>query len=277
MNTQKQTYYNYIERYLDNIRSKGRYSFTLGELQKEFDISYRALKQSLYRLKSKNKIAQVRQGFYVIIPPEYSQQGMLPPSLFIDDLMNSLNKPYYVSLLSAAAMFGAAHQQPMEYTVIAETPAPRSITNKKLKITFLSKNNWTQDGIAKQKTNAGYINVSLPELTALDLFSYSHRLTTSQIVTILQELVEKMKVGNLTKIAGQYSNTDSIQRLGYILETELKQQKLADSLWKILEQRNYSQIPLSTKKEKKGEADNRWKVIKNVQIESVAFSTAPPI
>ena len=55
MNTQKQTYYNYIERYLDNIRSKGRYSFTLGELQKEFDISYRALKQSLYRLKSKYK------------------------------------------------------------------------------------------------------------------------------------------------------------------------------------------------------------------------------
>lgn len=268
MNPEKQTYYNYIERYLDNIRSKGRYSFTLEELQKEFDTTYRALKQNLYRLKSKNEIAQVRQGFYVIVPPEYSRQGMLPPSLFIDDLMKSLNKPYYVSLLSAAAIFGAAHQQPMEYTVIAETPAPRSITNKKLKITFISKNDWTPDGITKQKTNAGYINVSLPELTALDLLAYSQKFTLSQVLTILQELVEKMKVTTLTKIAKQYTNTTSIQRLGYILETRLSQQKLADCLWKILSQRNYSPITLSIKKEKKGDIDNKWKVIKNIEIES---------
>ncbi len=263
----KKTTYNYIEQYLNNIHSRGRYSFTLEELQIEFDISYRALKQSLYRLKSKNAIVQVRQGFYVIIPPQYSQQGMLPPSLFIDDLMNSLNKTYYVSLLSAAAIFGAAHQQPMEYTVITKTPAPRSIVSKKLKIIFLSNKNWPQDGITKQKTNAGYINVSLPELTALDLLTYSHKFTISQIATILHELAEKIKAGNLAKIARQYRNTASIQRLGYILEAELSQSKLADSLWKVLTQRNYSSIPLSAKKEKKGDADNRWKVIENIQIE----------
>jgi len=55
--------------------------------------------------------------------------------------------------------------------------------------------------------------------------------------------------------------------LGYILEAELSQSKLADSLWKVLTQRNYSSIPLSAKKEKKGDADNRWKVIENIQIE----------
>jgi predicted transcriptional regulator of viral defense system len=263
----KNTTYNYIELYLNNIHSRGRYSFTLEELQKEFDLSYRALKQSLYRLKRKNAIVQIRQGFYVILPPQYVQQGMLPPSLFIDDLMNSLNKPYYVSLLSAAAIFGAAHQQPMEFTVTTKTPAPRSIINKKLKIIFLSNKEWPQEGITKQKTNAGYINVSLPELTALDLLAYSHKFTISQIVTILHELSEKMKAGNLTKIAKQYNNTASIQRLGYILEIELLQQKLADSLWKVLMQRNFSTILLSTNKEKKDYADNRWKVIKNVQIE----------
>jgi len=85
-------------------------------------------------ISEKDEIAQIRQGFYVIIPPEYSKQGIIPPYLYIDDLMKSLDKPYYVGLLSAAALYGAAHQQPTGYTVITQSPAPRSID--KLKILF---------------------------------------------------------------------------------------------------------------------------------------------
>ena len=49
------------------------------------------LRQILYRLKKKNEIVQIRQGFYAIIPPEYSKQGIIPPYLYIDDLMKSLD------------------------------------------------------------------------------------------------------------------------------------------------------------------------------------------
>ena len=259
---------NYLDKYMSTIRSKGRYTFTLDELKEQFDLSNMAINQSLLRLKKKGYVAQIRKGFYAIIPPEYSKQGMLPVNLFIDDLMKSLNKQYYVSLLSAAAVFGAAHQQPMEYFVITETPAPRNITNKKLKIIFLSKNDWTKDGIIKQKTNAGYINVSLPELTALDFFAYNHKFGINRIVTVLQELVEEMKITTLAKIAIQYTNTSALQRLGYVLENIFLQDKLANHLWKILNQRNYFPIPLSPQKKKKGESDNRWKVVKNMEIES---------
>lgn len=259
---------NYLEKYLYSVRSHGRYTFTLEELNEKFNLPKTTINQSLNRLKKKGDVAQIRKGFYAIITPEYTKQGMLPPSLFIDDLMKSLNKPYYVALLSASAMYGAAHQQPMGYFVITETPAPRSIANKKLEIIFLSKNDWTQDGITQQKTNAGYLNVSLPELTALDFFSYNHKFGINRIVTVLQELVEEIKISTLVKIAKQYSNTAAIQRLGYILETELSQEKIADNLWKVLNQRNYFPIPLSPQKEKKGDSDNRWKVIKNMEIES---------
>ena len=259
---------NYLDKYLSSIRSKGHYTFTLDELKEQFDLSNIAINQSLIRLKKKGEVAQIRKEFYAIIPPEYSKQGMLPPYLFIDDLMKSLNKQYYVALLSAAAIYGAAHQQPMEYYIITKTPAPRSIRNKKLKIIFLSKNDWAQDGITQQKTNAGYINVSLPELTALDFFAYSHKFGINRIVSILQELVEEMKVANLIKIAKQYTNNAAIQRLGYILENVLLQHKLADHLWKILDQRNYFPVSLSAQKEKKGESNNKWKVIKNMEIES---------
>ncbi|KAA6343689.1 hypothetical protein EZS27_008633 [termite gut metagenome] len=51
---------------------------------------------------------------------------MLSPYLFIDNLMKSLDKPYYVSLSSAAALYGAVHQQPMRYTVLRKA-LPRSV------------------------------------------------------------------------------------------------------------------------------------------------------
>lgn len=254
--------------FLIDLQTKGRNSFTFDELKGYFNLSEESLLQGLFRYKVKKQIAQVRKGFYAIITPKYSTQGMLPPSLFIDDLMKSLNKPYYVALLSAAATYGAAHQQPMEYFIITQTPAPRSIINKKMKIVFLSKKDWNNDGITQQKTNAGYINVSLPELTALDFFTYSHKIGINRIITVLHELVEEMKSPTLAKIAKKYTNTAAIQRLGYILETEIQNKELADKLWVELTQRKYFPVPLSPQKEKKGDMDSRWKVIRNTIIES---------
>jgi predicted transcriptional regulator of viral defense system len=165
--------YNQINNYLKKVRAQGRYAFTLEELQEKFKLQYPAIKQKLYRLKLKNEVLQIRHGFYAIIPPGYSKQGMLPPYLFIDNLMKSLAKPYYVGLLSAAVLHDAAHQQPIGYTVITQSPAPRSID--KPEIVFSSRQNFPQDVIIQKKTPAGYINVSFPELTALDFFDYIHK------------------------------------------------------------------------------------------------------
>src|SRR3546814_1865195 len=79
--------------------------------------------------------------------------------------MKSLNKRYYIGLFSAAALHGAAHQQPMEYYVLTEKPALRDIKNEKLSINFYVKKDWSEDDIVQKKTDAGYINVSSPELT----------------------------------------------------------------------------------------------------------------
>lgn len=256
------------DKYFSDLQSRGRYAFTFDDLRNKYELSDESLLQGLYRYKLKKQIAQIRKGFYAIIPPEYSNQGMLPPTMFIDDLMKSLNKPYYISLVSAAAMFGAAHQQPMEFTITTETPAPRNIKNKKLKINFYSKQKWPLEGIIQKKTSAGYVNVSIPELTALDLSENSHVFGINRIATILHELVGEMNSSTLIKIATQFTNKAAIQRLGYILEKEVANEKLANSLWKVLEKRKFSAIPLSPKKEKIGASSNRWKVIENMEIES---------
>jgi len=128
-----------LDTFLNKIRSHGRYCFGLEELKDALQVSDKAVNQALYRAKDRKKVAQVRKGFYAILSPEYAKQGMVPPTLLIDDMMKMLNRRYYVGLISAAALHGAAHQQPMEYFVITQKPALRNIKNKKLKINFYVK------------------------------------------------------------------------------------------------------------------------------------------
>ena len=262
------TSYGYLEKFLADIRSRGRYAFTLEELMEEFNLPYLTIKQGLYRLKLKKVIFQVRQGFYTIVPPEYSAQGVIPLYFYLDDLMKFLGRTYYLSLLSAAALHGAAHQQPMEFFVTIQYPALRSIKNKKVKINFVIKNNWPEEAIVQHKTSSGYINVSSPEWTALDLVAYANKLGLNRVVTVIQELAAEIKVSNLTRTAIKYDNISNLQRLGYILDNVIGENKLADSLHKVLEKKKYNLVLLSPIKGRKGEIDKKWRVIKNMEIES---------
>ncbi len=259
--------YNTLEEFVNETRSHGRYSFSLDELKLSFELSDKAINQALFRLKDKGKIAMVRKGFYAIITPEYSKTGMLPPYLFIDDLMKSLGKAYYVGLFSAAALYGAAHQQPMEYYVITEKPALRNIKNRKLIINFFVKKDWSEADIVQKKTDAGYMNVSNPELTALDLITYGN-FGINRVFTVLEELVEEMKPYELTRTSRNYLQTTTIQRLGYMVDKEIGNEKLAMALKKALKDRKKYPIPLLKNTINRGILNSDWKIIKNTELES---------
>ncbi|MDR2086694.1 MAG: type IV toxin-antitoxin system AbiEi family antitoxin [Dysgonamonadaceae bacterium] len=260
---------NRLDIFLKHIRAKGRYTFTFDELKKNFDLSDKALRQSMFRLQKKNEIAVIRQGFYVIIPPEYASTGTLPETVFIDSLMKFLGKIYYVGLLSAAALHGAAHQKPMTDYVVCQHPAPRNINNKKQRILFFSKQTLIQEGIVQKKTISGFINVSSPELTAFDLLDNIKKFGINRITTVLQELHEEMRPSRLSKIAKLVDNRANIQRLGYILETVIgaEAEKLTNVLYKILSKTTFVPVPLSPVKTRHGTINKKWKIIENMQIE----------
>src|SRR5437867_75347 len=109
--------YNYIESWIKELQSEGKYSFTFDGLNERFEIGPEALKKSLQRLLRKGKVARLRKEFYLIIPPEYSSKGILPTLFYVNDLMKFLKRDYYVGLLSAAMLHGAAHQQPQDFFI----------------------------------------------------------------------------------------------------------------------------------------------------------------
>jgi predicted transcriptional regulator of viral defense system len=263
--------YGYLEDFINELRSNGRYAFSLSEVRAKYSQSEEAIKKALQRLNNKQEIALIRKGFYAIIPPEYRSRGMLPASLFIAELMKFLNRTYYVGLLNAAAFHGAAHQQPQGFSVITTKPTLRGIHNKTLTIDFYIKKEWSNEDIIQKKVETGYINIASPELTALDIvFFFDEVGGFNRIATVLEELSESMDAQKLLEAAKRFYQITTIQRLGFLLSEVLQNCELSELLAEYLKTLNYFPVLLRPEKEKSVSmvTGNNWKVVQNVQIQT---------
>lgn len=263
--------YKYLDSFIDEQRANGKYTFTTEGLHSQLDVSENALKKTLQRLKSQEAVVMVRKGFCVIVPPEYRTKGIIPTSFYVNDLMKFLNRDYYVGLLNAAAYHGAAHQQPQNYAVITEGIALRSIKNDKVSINFYIKKFWNKKDIVKKKVDTGYINISSPELTALDLVHYFDEVGGfNRVATVLEELKEVIQVDQLIETARQYGDIAVVQRLGYLLECVLEEHTLSDALYNYLESAGFYPVLLRPQKKKPENwiTGNKWKIVPNIEIEA---------
>ncbi|MEX2564417.1 MAG: type IV toxin-antitoxin system AbiEi family antitoxin, partial [Cyclobacteriaceae bacterium] len=118
-------------------------------------------------------------------------------------------------------------------------------------------------------TDAGYINISNPALTALDLIFYSDRIGgISRAATVLAELSLELESNMLTQTAKTFSQTTTLQRLGYLLDHVLQESSLADDLYSVLKDRNYYPTALNPKADSENQkTPNRWKIIPNMKVE----------
>lgn len=263
--------YKYLDSFIDEQRANGKYSFTIEGLHHQLGVSENALKKSLQRLKNQGAVVMVRKGFYVIVPPEYRAKGIIPTSFYVNDLMKFLKRDYYVGLLNAAGLHGAAHQQPQSYSVITEGVALRAISNDKVNITFYIKRFWNKKDIIKKKVETGYINISSPELTALDLVNYYNEIGGfNRVATVIEELREYIQAEELVESARHYDEVAVVQRLGYLLEYVLEENELSDILYKYLGSIGFYPTLLRPRRKKPESmvTGNKWKIVPNIEVEA---------
>jgi len=267
---QKRQPYRQLEQCLDDIQGRGKFYFTLEEVKKQLQIEQSAVQKQLQPLLKKQKVALIRNGFYAIVPPEYRITGAPPVTYYIDGMMQVLKRPYYIGLLNAAAWYGAAHQQPQKYTVIVPPPVLPAIRKQYASIEFIYKKSWQHKDIVQQKTNAGYVMVSSPELTALDLCYYSrHAGGINQVATVLQELSEEIDANKLVEVAGRYFSRMAVQRVGYLLELLGYEDKVLPLKEWLRHQKYHAALLESGNKNHKSKiTGNDWRVIVNTEIES---------
>jgi len=259
-----------LQGWVDSIQASGRYSFLRKEAAAALPVSPNALAHSLLRLAKKKRIAKIRDDFYVIVPMEYRDAGAPPPSWFIQSLMDAMSRPYYVGLLSAAAQFGAAHQQPQEFQVITSKPFAMLRAGRS-RIRFYVKKRLEKAAIEQTKTPTGYMRVSTPEQTVVDLVRFAKAAGyLSNVATVIKELAPKLDAKRLRQVACHNGLVASVQRLGYILET-IGERKLAKPLSEWIGKRTIFPVPLRSNGQRKAMPENaRWKIIINDQVEAEA-------
>ena len=263
----------YLQDWIDYEMIRGRYIFTKEDiLAQNLPLSNQALQNSLSRLSSRGTIVSPWQNFYVTVPTEYRLKGVVPPSFYIDRLMQFLGRRYYVSLLSAAELNGAAHQRAMVFQVFVDGGPIRSGVKNGTRLEFMLRQNPPLDFTRQIKTQTGFMRVSGPELTALDIVQYEHKIgglgRASEILVELSESThwDKTKLPLLHRFS-----SCTIQRLGFLLDaTENHAQ--ADSLFAIFSKKcNGAFRKVALKKSvpfnEDMPVDNRWKVINNYELE----------
>lgn len=252
---------------------RGRYIFTREDvLGLHLPISDQALQNSLKRLNDRGIIMSPWKNFYVIIPTEYKLRGIVPPSFYIDRLMNFLRRDYYVSLLSAAELNGASHQKAMVFQTTVNGGAIRSGLKNGTRLEFTLRQDLPLDFTKKVKTQMGYMNVASAELTALDIVAEEQKIGgLSRAAEILMELCETIQWDESKLPLLTYFSSASIQRLGYLLEL-IEETEQANSLYALFKKtgKPLRKTPLKQSADISDDTpiDKQWKILINYEIDT---------
>ena len=222
---------NALSKYLDKLLSEGRVVFTATEVETELGISHRSFLESAERLQRSQKLVNLRQGFYVVVPSQYAALGSPPPSWFIDSLMKWENTNYYVGLLKAAELHGASHQAVMQFQVVCDKRLPEIRAGRSLMVFYFRKAmSAVRSAVEEHKTDTGMMLVSSTALTALDLLRYPHNSGgVDNVATVLSELSSSINPKELCSLCGDVEKS-VIQRLGFLLAW-LGEDRLADRIY----------------------------------------------
>lgn len=205
--------------YIDSLLSKGVCVFTADQAVTALGINRGAFLDASARLQKKGALLHPRQGFYVIVPPQYALIGSPPVGWFLDDLMRHEKSPYYVGLLKAAELQGATHQAVMSFQIITNKRLPK-IRMGRNALAFSYRKNIAilADGIEDRKTETGKMKVATATLTALDLLRYTHvSAGLDNVATVLTDLAPKIEPDLLAELSQAFDRA-TVQRLGYLLE-----------------------------------------------------------
>ncbi len=256
-----------ISDYVEGLTEKGRRHFTRGELEEALGCSSIAARNAIYRMQKKGALAMPVRGFNVVVPPEYRSVGCLPAIQFVPQLMEHLGLKYYIGLLSAAELHGAAHQRPQIFQIIVARNR-RDISCGKLRLRFVARRNIEKMPTISRNTPRGYAVVATPESTAIDLVGYpKHSGGFNNVATILIELGEILDGARLVEVA-QVSPMPWAQRLGYLLDyvgMKTSTEKLAE----YVAENAGEYVPLISWREVSSAPKNpRWKLLINEEIEA---------
>ena len=261
-----------IADWIEGLAPSGRYTFSKEDVRKAFpSMSATTVATSLHRAVTKGRVFSPCRSFYVVVPEEYRLWKAVPQEVYLDRMMQYLQRKYYVSLLSAAERHGAAHQAPMGFQVMVEPPVLRDKEREGYAIRYAERREISMSYIERLEVPAGWLNISGPELTAVDLVAYQEHIGgLTRAATVLEGLSLKLDFTKLDAGFLKVASAPVFQRLGYLLDCVLGEKAIADGLHALMKTGGMKMkaVPLRLGASvDDAEVDKKWKVVVNQEIE----------
>jgi predicted transcriptional regulator of viral defense system len=251
----------------DHFLSRGRYSATTQEISALVGVDPAHLASGMARLRRQRQVFSPARGLYCFVPPEYRSWGVLPGEWFIDDMMRHLGRDYYVALLSAAAIHGAAHHAPQVFQVItAGRVADRDIHRVRLR--FITDRGLSEAATEERAVPSGRIRLATREQTALDLVTHPHDSGGwDNVATVLAEL-DQLDGAQLARLA-KHRPIAVARRLGWLVD-RFADQVDSDPLAILARRPSAPPTLLEPSAERHGPLDDRWALVINKPVEAEA-------
>lgn len=259
--------------WVKNREQTGKSCFSIEEVRAAFpDLAIGTLSAALSRYRAKGIVQSVHKGFFVVIPPQYALQRRVPDSYYISQLMAYLGKPYYVSLLSAASLWGASHQAVMVTHVMTRLPHSSVSRQKNNTLRWFYRSSVPEAFLVSKNGETDPVVYSNAELTAIDLVHWAMKVGGFSVVaTVLAELRESTNFAGAATGVFQTADVSDVQRLGYLYEVVLGDREQGETIYSELKRlpaaiRNVRLVPGSRAKEIS--RNGRWHVGVNTEIET---------
>lgn len=248
----------------DWLLARGRHWVSTAEVAKLLGMPESHVAPSLAQSRRRGHLFSPTKGLYVAIPAEFrSWGGAVPAAHFVDPMMRHLGHDYYVCLLSAAEVYGFAHQRPQVFQVMTSARL-RNRTFGRVRMEFITSVNTSDRLVNSVNTPTGTMLVSTRETTVLDLVSFPGASgALFNVATIIGEmLAEKaVDVSQLAEIAAGYP-ASVVQRTGWLLDYMAAQVDVVvetEPLLSLASSRT-TPTPLDPSLGRSGALDRRWNV-----------------
>ncbi len=203
---------------LDQLQGRGQLVTSLPELAALSGLTSLAVKRQLEHLGDRVARLPGRPSCFLIVPPEHRARGAPPVAYWLADYCRLRQKPYYVGLLSAAALHGSA-QQAVQLTQVLTTTPTRPLNAGSVRIEFHVKERLADTPLTSIKGLAAPLAVSSPEATALDLLAFQHCVGgVARATDVVAGLLPVMTAEGWRR-ALPFSPVVVRQRMGYVLDT----------------------------------------------------------
>lgn len=248
----------------DRLLAEGRSTFTVDDIVARSGANTNAVYAAIKYAVDRQRLFSPVRGLYVIVPVEHRNRGVVPAAHFIDPMMKHLDLDYYVAYASAAQWWGAAHQAPQQFDVVAS----RHVVDRDVKGVRLRLHTSTRidsDEVPRVAGPRTMVNVASTNLTAVDLAT---RPTLagglSNVATILAELPD-LDEGRLAAVVARRSRSDA-RRLGWLL-ARVRDDLDLDGLAKLAQPGTGQPTLLAAKGSRTGEVDSQWRILVNTIVE----------